>query len=489
MNNQVFCIVDIETTGCGLLHDRIIDISAIKVKEGKIIATFQSLLNPNTYIPSSITNITGISSDDVKYAPSFDDITLELKYFLESSIFVAHNARFDYGFIKNEFRRVGVPFSSPVLCTARLSKYLFPRYRRHNLDAIIERFDIKCEARHRACGDAKATYDFLMKASEKVGSKKFAEGVKKVMGDRAIPVNLEAAKIRSLPETPGVYFFYGKDGEVLYVGKSKNLRTRVMSHFAQHHSVQKEMRISQAVHRVEVEETAGELGALLLESSHIKNMSPLYNRMSRRVKKLVVVRKTLTEYGYLAVSLEHIDTVLLDDLQNILGVYKSLTQAKQSLKKIGYDHELCPKLLGIEKTKGACFYIQLNKCGGACLGTEEKLTYNKKVLTAFKYRKIKTWPYEGPVMIEEKRNNENGEAFIVDNWCLLTVIKFDDGGECEQVRQDHAFDYDAYKILARYIMNPINKRTIKPLTSTEYKALINYTENFVTTEELVTISL
>jgi len=483
IKNQTFCIVDIETTGCGPLRDRIIDIAVIKMKNGKIIGTFQSLLNPHTYIPLSITNITGISQLDVEGAPSFVDIALELDIFLKDSIFVAHNARFDYGFIKNEFKRIDMSFSRPILCTVKLSRYLFPRHRRHNLDAIIERFNITCEARHRAYGDAKATFDFLLHSCKKVGNKKFEEGIKKVMGDRAIPINLDAAKVRSLPETPGVYFFYGKDGEVLYIGKSKNLKTRVMSHFSQDHSVQKEMRISEEIYRVEVEETAGELGALLLESSLIKSMSPLYNRMSRKVKKLVVAKKNIDLNGYIRVSLEHIDIILAQDLPKILGIYKTLTHAKNSLKTISYDHSLCPKLLGLEKGSGACFYTQLQKCEGACVKIEKNLSYNKKVLTAFKNRKIKAWPFHGPIIIDEKKDDASGEAFIVDNWCLVSIIKYLDDGEREEIRADNVFDYDAYKILARYICNSNNKKSIKPLNITEYKSFMYYAGN----EELAII--
>ena len=474
IEKSTFCIVDIETTGSGALHDRILEIAVIKVKNGKIIDTFKTLLNPGGHISPFITQITGIRAQDIVSAPAFDEIALNLKEFLEDTIFVAHSARFDYGFVKNEFKRLGISFSSRVLCTVKLSKKLYPKYLKHNLDVLIERFNINCIERHRAYGDALATYEFFTLALKEKGSVRFNKAILEILKERAVPSQIGLEAMKNLPESSGVYIFYGEDDEVLYVGKSKNIKTRVMSHFSADHSSQKERRLSEEVSRIEARETPGELGALLLESNLIKELSPLYNRMLRKSKKLLIAKKKLTEAGYYKIVLEYTDNILIQTSKHVMGLFKSAAQAKDFLKKTAKEYFLCPKLLDLEKGDGPCFYSQLDQCFGACVQKEVQEKYNKRLELAFKMRRIKSWPFVGPILIEENKNETEGQAFVVDNWKLESVSSFEEGSSETCSENTEIFDYDAYKILVRYILDPVNKRKIRQLSYDDLRKTKHY---------------
>src|SRR5438445_552997 len=146
--------VDIETTGARSFYDRIIEIGILRVENNELVRTFHSLLNPQAYVPKEIELLTGIRAEDVETAPTFRQVKDQILEALEDCIFVAHNVRFDYGFLRNEFKREEISFSAKHFCTVRLSRLLYPRYKKHNLDSLIERLQIPCENRHRALDDA-----------------------------------------------------------------------------------------------------------------------------------------------------------------------------------------------------------------------------------------------------------------------------------------------------------------------------------------------
>ena len=163
MFNKTFTIVDVETTGGKPDFNRVIEIGILRIEKGEVVSKYKSFINPEIPVPEFITEFTGISDRQVKKAPKFCEIAEEVLALFEDSIFVAHNSSFDYGFLKHEFRRVGLEFNMQNLCTVRLSRVLFPQYKKHNLSAIIERFNFKCKKRHRAYDEAKVLWDFLQR--------------------------------------------------------------------------------------------------------------------------------------------------------------------------------------------------------------------------------------------------------------------------------------------------------------------------------------
>jgi DNA polymerase-3 subunit epsilon len=409
----------------------------------------------------------------VENAPVFSRIARRLYRILDGAIFVAHNARFDYSFVKSEFAGAGIPYSARCFCTVKLSRKLFPGHRHHDLSSLIQRHDIPCESRHRAMGDVLAVLGFLHHVVRKTETEKVEKAVREILKSSALPVGVEKSMLDDLPEAPGVYLFFGKRGELLYVGKSVNIRDRVRSHFASDGGNPKEMAMTQQVQRVEHRETAGELGALLLESQLIKEMGPLYNTIARRKRKLTVARRSIDRPGYIHVELQEIDRIEPADSGNILAVFKYRKQALEYLSEISRTHVLCGKLMGLEQTKSYCFSYHLKQCNGACMGEEEPETYNFRVEAAFADRKVKAWPFQEAIAIEERgRGNSRGEVFVVDNWCLLASFRYSEFGLQPHLVGPRRFDYDSYKILSRYVMDDSHRRNIRSLKKEQLEILL-----------------
>lgn len=273
--------------------------------------------------------------------------------------------------------------------------------------------------------------------------------------------------IRKLPDSPGVYLFYGADGELLYVGKSKTIRTRVRSHF----SCADEIRMCRLVTMIEVRKTVGELGALLLESQLIKELRPRYNRLSRHKRRIILARRFLTSAGYVAVRLEPTSQIDPTAAESILGIFKTRTQAKDFLASAAKEHRLCLNLLGLEHSRRSCFSYHLHQCNGACAGLEPPEIYNARLEMAFEERRIRAWPFPGAVIIEEK-DQESEEVFVVDNWCLLYSFTHSLAQQNLRVRGIHMFDYDSYRILAGYIFRDSTMEHVRPAGREEISALL-----------------
>ena len=289
LRGPVAC-VDLETTGGMAGRHRVIEVGIVLLDGGVVVERWSSLVNPGLRIPPSIEGFTGITSAMVADAPSFDELRAEVRRRLDGRLFVAHNARFDYGFLRSEFRRCGERFAAPVLCTVRLSRALFREHARHNLDALIERHGLDCLQRHRALGDAAVLPPLLAACERAAGSARMQEAAVAMLGESRLPPQLPPDLADDLPEGPGVYLFRGEGGALLYVGKSRNLRSRVIGHFAGEHRSGKEARLTRLVRAVEWQETGGELGALLLESRLVKELAPSANRRLRRPAALHCVR-------------------------------------------------------------------------------------------------------------------------------------------------------------------------------------------------------
>lgn len=469
--NETLAIVDLETTGTSPVYGRIIEIGILRVEGGSVVRTFESLVNPGCFINPAIEQLTGISNDAVLTAPPFDEISADVAAMLEGAIFVAHNARFDYGFLKNEFRRLGISWNAKCLCTMKLSRKLFPELPRHDLGSIIRRFGLTCDHRHRAMGDARAVYDFLVALAGGESRDRATRAMSEILKSSRLPTGLDRTVVDGLPETPGVYLLFGRDGELLYVGKSKNIRGRVLGHFAGDQKSAKETEMCHQVHAVEARATAGNLGASLLESRLIKELRPIYNRASRERRKLIVARRHITRDGYESISLEEIDRIEAKSHASIMAIFKSMKQAKEFLVQKAKSHNLCYRLLGLERGRSYCFGFHVRQCAGACMGEEPAPMYNTRVEEAFKERRIKAWPFDGTIVIEEK-GADLGEVFFVDQWCLVGSYSYSDDGSDRHVKGEHRFDYDSYKILLRYLTDRGNRRNIRRVPQKELEQFV-----------------
>jgi len=458
--------VDLETTGGSAAWHRIIEIGTVEIDRDGSVREWSTLVNPETRIPPQIEAFTGISNAMVAAAPRFEEVYRELLERLANRVFVAHNARFDYGFIRTALARLDVRFAAKVLCTVKLSRRLYPEQPRHNLDAVIARHGLGCDARHRALGDARVLRDLLAVLRREVVPERLAAVVDALLQETPLPPQLPAGLADDLPESPGVYRFYGQDGALLYVGKSRNVRNRVLEHFAAAHRSAGEQRLARQVHRVEWTETAGELGALLIEARAVKTESPLHNRRLRAAGGAWTLRLTGVGGAPDAVDIVELDALDAAAQAEVYGLYRDRRAAARALEEIVRAHQLCARVLGLERgggtdgAPGSCFAYQLKRCRGACVGAEPPALHNARLRLALAAARLKPWPYRGRILVAERDWRGEQDLHVLERWRYLgTVREADDadGLDADAV----PFDPDVYKILKRFLAAPAGARIIE----------------------------
>ena len=442
-------IVDLETTGAHPAWDRVTEIAVLEVEDGEIVSEWSTLVNPGTSIPPAIQALTGITNDMVADAPDFDELAEGLYERLQGRVFVAHNARFDYGFLRHAFERAGLRFHARTLCTVKLSRRLYPGHARHNLDSLIERHHLQCDARHRALGDARAVWHFLQVAAEERGAQQLQSMVQQLSRLPALPAHIERATVDAIPESPGVYLFYGENDVPLYVGKSIAMRSRVLQHFSADVHSPREAQIAREIRRIEWRRSCGELGALLREAALVKELLPVFNRQLRRANKLCGFSIQSNKLNLVEEEAINSETISL-----ICGVFRSRRAAMDALRGLADEHRLCLRTLGFERSgKGACFRHQIKRCAGVCAGAENPHVHLARAAAALAALKTSAWPWQGPIgIVEEDQERKAAEVHVVDNWCLLGTANSEDAvGDLLEARSRVRFDLDHYKILARHL--------------------------------------
>ena len=378
-----YAIIDVETTGGDPKRERITEIAIVLHDGTQVIDQFQSLVNPEVPIPDFITQVTGISNAMVQDAPKFYEVARQVVELTEGAIFVAHNARFDYSFVQKEFRRLGYTFTRKQLCTVRWSRKLLPQYQSHSLGNLCRALHISNPQAHRAMSDAQATvqlFEHLLALSQ---GEQTPATLSQEVATTKLPPHLSPQLLDSLPETTGVYYFHDAGGRILYVGKSTNIRKRVLSHFSGAHQSQRTMEMIQLIHDLSWVETGSELIALLDENEEIKRLQPPYNRAQRRERFKIGVYLEETEAGYLALRIDKYRAG-----QAPVAGFAGRAQAEGALTRWGRHFQLCPKLYDLERGTGRCFHHQLRLCLGACVGEEAPDPYNERVrraITALSY--------------------------------------------------------------------------------------------------------
>jgi DNA polymerase III subunit epsilon len=449
-----YLMLDLETTGGNPALDRIIEIAAVRVEEGREVLRWSSLVNPGTRISPFITDLTGIDNAMVRDAPAFAEVAPRLLDILDGTVLVAHNVRFDHGFLKNEFQRLGIDLRTRQLCTVRLSRRLYPQHKSHGLDAIMRRHGLHSDARHRAMGDVDAVLQWLDLAARELGSETLQHAAQALVGGAAsLPPHLETA-LHGIPDAAGVYLLYGEAGQTLYVGKSIHLRARVLAHFQADHKTGRDMRLAQETRRVAFQRTAGELGALLRESRLVKQLQPEFNRKLRRSPALCVWEVADDADQRPQVRLVETGALALDRLGQVYGVFKSAKAAREALLALADTHGLCTRLLGLEAGAGRCFGQQLGRCAGACCGLEPPDRHLLRVRLALAAHKLQDWPFSGPVGVREHdADSDTSDIHVFDHWCHLATVQ--DEAELQDVLdspQAMAFDIDIYGLLRKRLL-------------------------------------
>ncbi|PLX12985.1 MAG: hypothetical protein C0598_04795 [Marinilabiliales bacterium] len=365
----MYAIIDIETTGLSPGSERITEIAVIVHDGKKEVEKFSTLINPERKISYRITQITGINNKMVETAPKFYEVAKKIVEITENKIVVGHNVRFDYGFLRAEFKSLGYDYKRQTLDTIKLSRKLISGQPSYGLGKLCKALNIVNPDRHRAMGDATATkslFELLLSMDEHPEQ----------INLNGVQSDLSKSLVKDLPREAGVYYFYDNRDELIYVGKSVNIHDRVLSHL-NNNLHKKAIEMKSAISDVKYETTGSELIALLLESSEIKKHQPLYNRAQRRTFFNYGLYSFFDDDGYQNLKVMRIVSEL-----NPIYTYSSLQEGKEHMERLCDEYELCQKLCGLYDNAGPCFYYQIHKCEGACAGEEDVQNYNIRVNNA-----------------------------------------------------------------------------------------------------------
>ena len=366
---MIFSIIDVETTGYP--KNKITDISIFSTDGRSIIKEFHSLVNPSTTIPRNITRLTGISDETVKDAPKFFEIAKQVLDNTRDSIFVAHNVNFDFNVIKNEYKELGYSFKRKKLCTVKLSRKIIPGYKSYSLGKLCADLKIPIHGRHRAKGDAFATFKLFKLLFEKSNGNL----IENEIYNKQLTVSkyLHEKDLDYLPNEIGVYYFWNNDNKIIYVGKSIKIKDRVISHFR--NISKKEIKLCQEATKVTYTITGSDLIAQLLESAEIKKHYPIFNRKQKKIGENYALTYFTNKVGIIELKIDYLKRVT-----NPLITYEGSKKAKDHLKYIVETNQFCLKYCDLEKGKNSCFYFQIKKCFGICCNKESNGEYNKRVL-------------------------------------------------------------------------------------------------------------
>lgn len=493
--------VDLETTGGSPIDDRITEVGIIEVDFDdpggplRPVREWASLVHPDAPIPPFIETLTGITNAMVADAPRFEELADDILARLDGRLFIAHNARFDHGFLKNALRRsghAGHVFRPPLLCTVRLSRKLYPGYSRHNLDTLIERHRLIVEMRHRAIGDARLLWQFWQKIHDSLPREQIAAAIDQLTARPSLPRHLDPDVLDTLPRTAGVYLFHGDASDAtptptatepadhraeeprpLYIGKAKNLRQRVMAHFTGDHLSAREMEISQQMTRIEWIETGGgtqrDLGALLTEAALVKARMPAYNRQLRKSEDVCAWRLVVdasrfsgpsaghrTRHGGWRLALARPDDLFFAQDRDLYGPFATPRQAGVALRAVADAHGLCPALLKLEKAHPGkpCFAHQVKRCRGACIGLETIAEHTERLQAALASLALVPWPFPGAIAFRE-----GDRLHVVDGWAYLGMASNPDQAR-RLAAVSRPFDHDVYRLLVKRF-NALDQRIVR----------------------------
>ncbi len=379
MQAIMYAIIDVETTGGSAAYERITEIAIVLHDGEKIIDQFNTLLNPERSIPWNITQLTGITDQMVATAPKFFEVAKRIVEITEGAIFVAHNVTFDYKFVQEEFARLGFPYVRRQLCTVRMSRKAFPGLPSYSLSNLKKHFSIVTERSHRALDDTMATVDVFERILATQNGENIREFIHHGVKESKLPKSITLDILHALPEDCGIYYLHNNKGEVIYVGKSLNIRKRLFEHFAD--MTPKGEKLRAGVEDISFEIMGSELLALLRESEEIKRLQPPINRAQRIRNFAGCVFSYTDQNGYVCLAFGK-NTAKNAKQLNVVSEFPKVDSAKMHLQSLARKYELCHRLCHLDASDRACFHYGIKKCMGACIGEESASSYNERVAEA-----------------------------------------------------------------------------------------------------------
>jgi len=402
----MYAIVDIETTGGYAANNAITEVAIVLHDGNREVRRYETLINPVITIPRYVQALTGITDNMVANAPHFEEIAHTVFEWLQDNIFVAHNVNFDYSFLKHQLKACGFDLDCKKLCTIRLSRKAFPGAPSYGLGNICNHLGIDIPNRHRAGGDADATVMLFERILREDGLTHIRAMLKGNSREQYLPVHLPAQQVESLPQLPGVYYFHDGKGKVIYVGKAKNLRHRVRSHFSNNKPGRQKQEFLRQIHSISHEVTGTELMAFLLECIEIRRLWPAYNRSLKRFEQTYGLYVFEDRNGYLRLALEK----KRRQLQPVY-TFSLLVEGQNLLWKLMRQWRLCPKLCFVQRGEGSCEGIAQQFCDGACEHKEAPEVYNRRVEEAVTFV-ISSLP--SFTVLDEGRHPEEKSCILVE---------------------------------------------------------------------------
>ena len=434
----MYAIVDIETTGGHPKRSRITEIAAY-IHDGKeVVNEFQTLVNPQQDIPANIQRLTGINNEMVSQAPTFSEIAQDFNDFTKDCVFVAHNVSFDYGFITSEFAKLGMNYRRKRLCTVRLSRKILPGKLSYSLGRLCESEGIEIQNRHRAAGDALATSTLFGLLLEHDKSDFIANALNPLSLEGLMPPNLLKSDYLALPEKQGVYYFLNQKKEIIYVGKAKNIKKRIHSHFTTNSDSHAKRGLMNSIHVVDYQLVENNLLIELIEATEIKKHWPRYNRSMKRFSLNYGLFLFEDRNGYSRLSIGR-----SGKHDKPIKSYRTLNELKAELKSMIIDYELCPRLAGLQPlSSGACNYVEELNCKGACEQKEGMETYNERLQKAMK----EYISNESTFVVKEVSKDQSNQAIVLvekGRYKGYTTLSIDaDLSDLEQLKKELHTAYD-----------------------------------------------
>ena len=410
----MYAILDIETTGGQFNEEGITEIAIYKYDGHEIIDQFISLVNPEKPIQPFVVKLTGINNAMLRSAPKFYEVAKRIIEITEGCILVAHNTSFDYRILRTEFRRLGYDFTKETLCTVELSKKLLPEQESHSLGKLVKSLGIPITDRHRASGDAMATVKLFKLLLDKDLEKEILTStIKADIKSGMVPKLLDI--VENMPSKVGVYYIHNQNGDVVYIGKSKNIKKRINQHFTGRTSKCK--KIQHEAHTVSHDETGSELIALLKESEEIKKNKPIYNRAQRKSIFQYALYQEINTHGYIELKIQK-----ADGRKKEITSFTTLQEGKNFLFRISDKHQLCQKLNGLYDTQNGCFQLKINECNGACINQEPTEIYNDRVAEFIQEIDFQN---QNMIIIDKGRKVAEKSAIVVENGIYKGYCFFD----------------------------------------------------------------
>lgn len=442
MTTAPVAFVDVETTGLSPADDRIREIGVVLV-DGGPVERWTSLLRSGGRMRGNA------SPDDGPLHPRFRDVAGDLSRMLEGRVLVAHNARFDYGFLKAEFDRVGIDFQPRLLCSLMLSRRLYPELSCHDLDALVHHHGLNATVRHRALPDADLIWQLWQAFERSLPARVLDDATEKLLAGPILPESLDPSLVDRLPAAPGAYMFHGENDEVLLTGAATNLRSQVIDYFRLDHASGRALDYAHRVTNISWRVTRGLLGAQL----HAAILDPTRRQPRASVPQFCC---RLVPGAMPCVAIAPLRNGIDDGEGGSFGLFASERKAKNALTRLAFKASLCHCMLGIDGFAAEDCRACAGDAGGrGCTGRANRTKQMARIFAALGTWDKPSWPYNGPIGIRER-----SDLHVIDRWQYLGTAR--DEADIDSLLdcrcEGDAFDREVYALL---------KRTIRNLSETE----------------------